>query len=68
MPDFPNDLIPADKTAKDLHVEPQTLSVWRSTGRGPDYYKIGRNIFYSEAGNRAWIELQRRSPRRASSE
>ncbi|WP_312979511.1 helix-turn-helix domain-containing protein [Corynebacterium sp.] len=26
--------------------EVTTLSWWRSTGQGPDYYKDGRRVFY----------------------
>jgi hypothetical protein len=61
---FPNDLISSAETAEDLDVEEATLAHWRSTGRGPDFWKWGRTVKYSRSVNAAWKAAQRRSPRR----
>jgi hypothetical protein len=60
---FPDDLIPAAEAAKDLQLQESTLAAWRSLGRGPDFWKLGRAIFYSRRVNREWKARQRRSPR-----
>jgi hypothetical protein len=71
MPDnlpvnLPDDLMLAAEAAEDLHQKESTLASWRSTGRGPDFWKIGRLIFYSRRVNREWKAQQRRSPRQRS--
>ena len=53
-PDFPDDLMPQNEAADDLDVKETTLATWRSTGKGPDFWKWGRAIFYSRAVNAAW--------------
>lgn len=32
-----------------LAVSPQTLAIWRSKGRGPDYMKFGKVVRYERA-------------------
>lgn len=32
-----------------LTVSPQTLAIWRSKGRGPDYMKFGKVVRYERA-------------------
>lgn len=32
-----------------LAVSPQTLAMWRSNGRGPDYMKFGKVVRYERA-------------------
>jgi hypothetical protein len=59
---FPDDLIDDDATANDLQVTRGTLASWRSRGRGPAWWKIGRRIFYSRTYNRNWKAAQRRDP------
>jgi hypothetical protein len=63
MREFPDDLIPEDQAAADLRQKKSTLATWRSTGKGPDSWKLGRSIFYSLSANAAWKAAQRRSPR-----
>lgn len=41
-----------------LYVGKRTLDNWRSLGKGPDYVKIGRRVFYKEADIRRFIESQ----------
>lgn len=36
----------------------QTSATWRFLGKGPKYYKIGRNIFYSLSEFDAWVDAQ----------
>ena len=61
--DFPDDLITDQDQAEKLGVQTSTLAWWRSQGQGPDYFKIGRKIFYSRRLTTEWMTRQRRSPR-----
>jgi hypothetical protein len=63
LDNFPDDLITAGEAAEDLGVTPQTLADWRCKGHGPDFYKWGRIIRYSQKVNAEWKAKQRRSPR-----
>jgi hypothetical protein len=60
---LPDDLISDDETATELGVKKATLSSWRSTGKGPDFFKVGRTVKYSRTINRQWVSAQRRRPR-----
>jgi hypothetical protein len=60
---LPDDLISDDETAADLGVKTTTLASWRSLGRGPDFFKVGRTVKYSRSLNKEWIAAQRRRPR-----
>jgi hypothetical protein len=62
--DFPDDLIDDEETSRDLCVKTSTLASWRATGRGPDFYKIGRTIKYSRKLNAEWKAKQRHQPRK----
>lgn len=59
----PDDLITATEAAEDLRQKESTLASWRATGRGPDFWKFGRGVFYSRQTNAEWKAAQRRSPR-----
>jgi hypothetical protein len=61
--DFPDDLINEDESAVDLKQKKSTLRTWRSTGKGPDYWRLGRSVYYSRSTNANWKAQQRRSPR-----
>ncbi len=39
-----------------LDVTDQTLALWRMEKRGPDYVKLGRNVFYRKSDVTNWIE------------
>ncbi|NHT77530.1 helix-turn-helix protein [Rhizobium sp. PP-WC-2G-219] len=41
-----DDLFDEDEAAKILRQKPRTLTVWRSTGKGPRFLKLGRRVFY----------------------
>jgi hypothetical protein len=62
--DFPNDLMPQSEAAADLGVKPSTLAAWRSTGKGPDYWKWGREVYYSQSTNASWKAKHRHQPRK----
>lgn len=38
-----------DQTAEYLTIQVKTLQNWRSQGRGPTYYKVGRCIRYRKS-------------------
>jgi hypothetical protein len=61
--DFPDDLITDQEQAENLGVQSSTLAWWRSQGQGPDFFKIGRKVFYSRRLTTEWMVKQRRSPR-----
>jgi hypothetical protein len=63
----PEELIPSDGAAAQLDVQPQTLASWRTQGRGPDFVKVGRAVFYRKADIAAWLGQQRRQPKPATS-
>jgi hypothetical protein len=58
----PDDLISDAEAAELLRQKTKTLTEWRHLGIGPDYYKIGRRIFYSRAGLAEWIATRRVIP------
>jgi hypothetical protein len=55
----PTELIPNEAAAALLNVKPQTLACWRVDKRGPDFYRIGRAVFYRRSDIMAWIAAQR---------
>jgi hypothetical protein len=61
--DFPDDLIDDEETSRDLCVKRSTLASWRATGKGPDFFKLGRVIRYSRKLNTEWKAKQRRQPK-----
>ena len=51
-----------DDAAAYIGVQPQTMSVWRSTGRyGIPYYKVGRLPKYDLADLDAWLESRKQT-------
>jgi hypothetical protein len=59
----PEDMIEADQAATLLQVRPQTLAAWRSQGRGPAYYKVGRLVRYRRQEIGAYIAGVRVNPK-----
>ena len=43
------ELMRTNDVAALLAVSPQTLALWRSHGRGPDYMKLGKVVRYERA-------------------
>jgi hypothetical protein len=64
FPDYlaDGDELSKEESADDLGVSVATLASWRSTGRGPAFWKYGRVIKYSKRGNREWKLAQRVNP------
>lgn len=46
--------IPHDEAAARLGLTPGTLYSYRSRGRGPKPYRVGRSVFYREEDVEAW--------------
>jgi hypothetical protein len=45
----PDELVPAKEAAEQLHIEPNTLAIWRCKKRYPlSYVKIGSKVFYRQ--------------------
>ena len=40
---------------------PRTIERWRTSGKGPDFIKIGRRVLYRESAIRRWLNQQTRS-------
>jgi hypothetical protein len=57
-----DDLIGNEEAAKVLRQQPDTLTHWRHQGIGPEYFRVGRKIFYSRATLLNWIAAQRVVP------
>lgn len=51
------DLLSPSDLAALRGVDERTLTVERSQGRGPDFVKLGRAVYYRGSDIRAWIEL-----------
>jgi hypothetical protein len=48
-------LLPSTRVARLLGIEVETLGTWRRRGYGPQWYKIGKKIKYSEVDLRGWM-------------
>jgi hypothetical protein len=59
----PDELVSPQVTATELHVKPPTLTAWRTLGRGPNFVKVGRAVFYRRADLSEWLGAQRRQPK-----
>lgn len=52
-----NQLLNEEKAAQILDIKPQTLAVWRMTGRhGLPYVRVGRNVRYRLSDLLAWLD------------
>lgn len=49
-------LLSEDELAAMIDVKPHTLAVWRAEGKGPDYTRLGKSVFYRRDDVHAWIE------------
>lgn len=48
-------LLSEEELASMIDVKPHTLAVWRSEGKGPDYTRLGKSVFYRELDVAGWI-------------
>lgn len=53
------DLATKEEVAAYLKIQPKTLDVWASQGRGPRYIKIERARRYDWADIREWVEARK---------
>ncbi|WP_141933586.1 helix-turn-helix domain-containing protein [Bradyrhizobium sp. UNPA324] len=54
----PDELVDPTEAARLVRQKPDTLAHWRCDGRGPEYLKIGRSIFYRRSAISAWLATQ----------
>lgn len=47
-----------ESLAEQIGVKINTLAVWRSKGKGPEYRKLGNNIVYPIPSTIEWFENQ----------
>jgi hypothetical protein len=47
---------PERKKAEQLGVALRTLRKWRQLGKGPAYAKVGKQIFYCDEAQAAWLK------------
>lgn len=59
--DINEHLLTTNETAALLRLQPQTLRVWRSRGRGPRYLKIGNRVCYRHSDLTSWLEARTRN-------
>jgi hypothetical protein len=48
-------LLSEEELALMIDVKPHTLAVWRSEGKGPDYTRLGKSVFYRETDVADWV-------------
>lgn len=53
------ELLTTEQAAMILGTRPGTLAMWRVTGDGPKFIKIGRKVRYLEADISQWLESRR---------
>lgn len=53
-------LVRAEKVSEFLGGLPgQTLANWRSAGKGPKFYRVGKHVMYRLSDVTAWLEEER---------
>ncbi len=60
--EFLDGFVSQEVAALEVYQKPQTLAQWRSQGKGPPWFKIGRGCFYTRRTLREWCAKQRREP------
>lgn len=63
----PDEIIPNEQAAKELNLQPNTLTAWRHRRIGPPYVKIGRQIYYRRHDLAEWLGAQRHEPQARAS-
>jgi hypothetical protein len=48
-------LLSEEELAGIINVEPHTLSIWRSKGKGPNFARLGKSVFYRQVDVQTWI-------------
>ena len=52
----------SEESAKFLGLSKQTIDLWRSSGGGPAWHKVGRRVLYSVHDLREFMAGHRREP------
>jgi len=55
------DLLPVPDAAREMQRCRRTLDRWRRDGIGPDFIRLGRQVYYRREALRRWILAQERS-------
>ena len=50
-------LLSPDDLAALIGVDVRTIAMWRARGAGPDFVRLGRQVFYRRRDVEEWIEL-----------
>jgi helix-turn-helix protein len=50
-------LLSPDDLSALIGADPRTLAIWRATGKGPDFTKAGRAVYYRRTDIDAWLAL-----------
>jgi excisionase family DNA binding protein len=59
-----DDLLTVDEIAAELRVPESTFRTWRSIGKGPKSFKLGRRVVYRRSDVEAWIAQQEQATTR----
>lgn len=54
-----NSRLSSTQAATYIGIADPTLRIWRSRGKGPDFYRIGGRVYYDMADIQRWLSLQR---------
>jgi predicted DNA-binding transcriptional regulator AlpA len=54
-------LMTTEETSQYIRHAVQTLAKWRVYGKGPQWIKMGRSVFYERRDVDAWIDAQTRT-------
>jgi hypothetical protein len=65
LPTDDEELLSDREAAEVLRQKRGTLATWRTTGRGPAFVKLGRQVLYRRSDLTTWIIQQRRDPTKA---
>ena len=49
-------LLTEEEFASLIEVKPHTLAVWRTEGKGPNFARLGKSVFYRLADVQAWVD------------
>lgn len=52
-------LMNTHEVAELLRTPAETVRYWRTSGRGPKHFKIGRRVVYDRAEVEAWLAQQK---------
>jgi hypothetical protein len=62
MPILDEPLVTEADAARELHVKPATLAVWRHRREGPAFVRVGKLIFYTPSALNTYVASRRVQP------